>query len=166
MHKTSEKTIYKQFKIYITSVWLSKQFHYTYQTTKSISFQCNIWKKNLLFSNIIARESTVVFVSLKQKIIYSENWRPLLTWIKIHYLCNRCLSPLTLWVRIPLMRFVLDTTLCDQVCQWLAADRWFPPGTHVSSTNKTDRQDITEILLKVVLNTITLTPNPIHSIYQ
>jgi hypothetical protein len=31
-------------------------------------------------------------------------------------------------------------------------------GTPVCSTNKTDRQDITEILLKVVLNTITLTP--------
>jgi hypothetical protein len=30
-------------------------------------------------------------------------------------------------------------------------------GTPVSSTNKTDRQDITEILLKVALNTITLT---------
>ena len=28
------------------------------------------------------------------------------------------------------------------------------------STNKTDRHDITEILLKVALNTITLTPNP------
>jgi hypothetical protein len=28
----------------------------------------------------------------------------------------------------------------------------------VSSTNKTDRHDITEILLKVALNTITLTP--------
>jgi hypothetical protein len=29
-------------------------------------------------------------------------------------------------------------------------------GTLVSSTNKTDRHDITEILLKVTLNTITL----------
>jgi hypothetical protein len=28
------------------------------------------------------------------------------------------------------------------------------PGTPVSSTNKTDRHDITEILLKVALNTI------------
>jgi hypothetical protein len=37
---------------------------------------------------------------------------------------------------------VLDTTLCDKVCQWLS------PGT---STNKTDRHDITEILLKVAL---------------
>jgi hypothetical protein len=32
---------------------------------------------------------------------------------------------------------------------------WFSPGTPVSSTNKSDRHDITEILLKVVLNTIT-----------
>jgi len=32
---------------------------------------------------------------------------------------------------------------------------WFSP---VSSTNKTHHHDITEILLKVALNTITLTP--------
>ena len=36
----------------------------------------------------------------------------------------------------------------------------FFPGTPVSSTNKTDRHDITEILLKVTLNTITLTLTP------
>jgi hypothetical protein len=34
----------------------------------------------------------------------------------------------------------------------------FSPGTPVSSTNKTDRNDITEILLKVALNTTTLIP--------
>ena len=34
----------------------------------------------------------------------------------------------------------------------------FSRGTSVSSTNKTDRHDITEILLKVALNTINLTP--------
>jgi hypothetical protein len=39
------------------------------------------------------------------------------------------------------------TTLCDKVCQWLAAGQWFSPGTPVSSTNKTDHHDITEILL-------------------
>jgi len=32
--------------------------------------------------------------------------------------------------------------------------RWFSPDTPVSSTYKTDRYDITEILLKVALNTI------------
>ena len=34
------------------------------------------------------------------------------------------------------------------------AGQWFSPGTPVSSTNKTDRHDITEIVLKVALNTI------------
>jgi hypothetical protein len=34
---------------------------------------------------------------------------------------------------------------------------WFSPGTPVSSTNKTDRHDITDILLKVALNIINLT---------
>jgi hypothetical protein len=34
---------------------------------------------------------------------------------------------------------------------------WFSPGTPVSSTNKTDRHDIAEILLKVTLSTINLT---------
>jgi hypothetical protein len=32
-------------------------------------------------------------------------------------------------------RGVLETTLCDQFCQRLAADLWFSP---VSSTNKSD----------------------------
>ena len=49
------------------------------------------------------------------------------------------------------------TLLCDKVCQWLTAGRRFSPGTPVSSTNKTDSHDKTEILLKVALNTITLT---------
>ena len=30
-----------------------------------------------------------------------------------------------LWVRIPLMWCVLDTTLCDKVCPWLATGLWF-----------------------------------------
>ena len=32
-------------------------------------------------------------------------------------ICNYCLSPLTLCVRIPLRRCALDTPLCDTVCQ-------------------------------------------------
>jgi len=47
-------------------------------------------------------------------------------------LCNQCLSPLTLWVRIPLWRAVLDTTLCHEICQWLAVGWWFSLGTPVS----------------------------------
>jgi hypothetical protein len=36
------------------------------------------------------------------------------------------------------------------------AGRWFSPGTPVSSTNKTDCHNITEILLKVALSTTNL----------
>ena len=40
-------------------------------------------------------------------------------------------------------RGVLDTTLCDKVCQWLTG-QWFSPCTPVSSTKKTDHRDIVE----------------------
>jgi hypothetical protein len=50
-------------------------------------------------------------------------------------------------------RGVLDTSSCDEI---FATGRWF---SSVSSTFKTDRHDITEILLKVTLNITT--PYPI-----
>ena len=56
------------------------------------------------------------------------------------------------------------TTICaisvyhrDEVCQWLATDQWFYSDTPVSSTNKTDRHDITDIVLKI--RVITKLPN-------
>jgi magnesium-transporting ATPase (P-type) len=52
---------------------------------------------------------------------YITHWRQSWSWwygSRIYnYLWNRCLSPLKLWVRITLKRGVLDTTLCDKVCQ-------------------------------------------------
>ena len=78
------------------------------------------------------------------------------SWI-YNYLCNQCQSPLMLWVRISTR--ARCTTLCDKVYQWLATGLWFSPGPPVSSTNKTDRHDITEILLKVALNTTKQTIN-------
>ena len=68
------------------------------------------------------------------------------SWI-YNYLCNQCLTPLKLWVRISFRRDVLDTILCDKVCVLLVECLWFYPGT--------DRHDIIEILLKVGLNTLT-----------
>jgi hypothetical protein len=41
----------------------------------------------------------------------------------------------------------------DKVNQLLAHGRWFSPGTPASSTTKTGRHDVAEILLKVALNT-------------
>ena len=76
------------------------------------------------------------------------------SWI-YNYTCNQCLSPLTLWVRIGgiysiqhyVIIFVSD----------LREGGSFLPGTPVSSTNKANLHDITEILLKMALNNITLT---------
>jgi hypothetical protein len=55
-------------------------------------------------------------------------------------LCNQCLSPLTLWVRIPIRRSVLDTTLCDkfvsdlrQVGDFLRL-LWFPSPIKLTAT--------------------------------
>jgi hypothetical protein len=41
----------------------------------------------------------------------------------------------------------------DKVYQLLAHGQWLSPDTPASSTTKTDRHDIAEILLKVALNT-------------
>ena len=63
-------------------------------------------------------------------------------------LCFYQTGALRIWIR------ARCTTLCGKVCQWFATGRWFSPGPLFSSTNKIDRHDITEILLKVALNTI------------
>jgi hypothetical protein len=92
--------------------------------------------------------------------VYSySQWRTSYgSWI-YNYLCNQCISPLKLWVLITFMRGVLDTTLRNKACQWLATCWRFSLGTPVSSTNKTYLHDVTGILLKVALNTITLSAN-------
>jgi hypothetical protein len=81
-----------------------------------------------------------------------------------NYLCNQCLSPLMLWVRISIR--ARCTTLYDTICQWLATGRWFSPDPPVSSPNKTDRHAITEILLKVALSTIKQTKTTIITSIQ
>jgi hypothetical protein len=47
----------------------------------------------------------------------------------------------------------MKVSIGDKVYQLLAQGRWFSPGTPASSTTKTGRHDIAEILLKVALNT-------------
>ena len=51
-------------------------------------------------------------------------------------------------------RCTLHAAASDKVYQLLAHDRWFSPSTPTSSTTKTGRHDIVEILLKMALNTI------------
>jgi hypothetical protein len=61
----------------------------------------------------------------------------------------------TAWVRARLCKLQKGCTRLtgDKVYQLLAHGRWFSPCTPTSSTTKTGRRDIAEILLKVALNT-------------
>ena len=108
--------------------------------------------------NIKSNESFTCIFPLERWYTYLESklkfFLPIISvlWFLSLFNCNKYLSPHKLWGRVP-----LDATLCDQVCQGFPADRWFSPGTPVFSINKTDRHYKTEILLKVALNTITLT---------
>ena len=81
-------------------------------------------------------------------------------WI-YNYLCNQCLSRLKFVSSFPAHSEMYSIQhYMINVCQWLATCRWISLSsrTQVFFTNKTDYHDITEILLKVVLNIITLTP--------
>jgi hypothetical protein len=64
----------------------------------------------------------------------------------------------TAWVRARLCKYKKGCTrlavACDKVYKLLAHGRWFSPGTPASSTTKTGRHDIAEILLKVALHNI------------
>ena len=73
-------------------------------------------------------------------------------------LSNNSYKPIinTAWVRTRLCKLQKECTrlaaASDKVYQLLAHGRWFSPGTPASSTTKTGRHDIAEILLEVVLN--------------
>jgi hypothetical protein len=73
---------------------------------------------------------------------------------------NNSYKPITntAWVRARLCNLQKGCTrlaaASDKVYQLLAHDRWFSPGTPATSTTKTGRHGIAEILLKVALNTI------------
>ena len=73
------------------------------------------------------------------------------SWIN-NCLCNPCILPLTLSLRIPLMARCGNSVV-------FSGYSGFP-------TNKTDWHDITEILLKVALNTIILTLGSYKLAYQ
>jgi hypothetical protein len=110
-------------------------FHF--KSTFHMAFRCKSWSWCFLSSELS------IFIDSKGA---SWSWS-YGSWM-YSYLYNQYLSPLTMWAGIPSRRDVLDAILCDKVCQWFVTDWWFSPGTFVSSTNKTDRLDITEILLK------------------
>jgi hypothetical protein len=58
---------------------------------------------------------------------------------------------------VPITTDVVSSNPAQGKVYNIMVGRWFSPGVPVSSTNKADCHKITKILLKVALNTITLT---------
>ena len=85
------------------------------------------------------------------KFVHNMRGRRDLDRMVVGFTTTYAIGALMMWVRIAIR--ARCTTFCNTVCQWLASGWCFFPGPPVSSTNKTDRHGITEILLKVALNT-------------
>jgi hypothetical protein len=88
---------------------------------------------------VLTRENWNIYTSFKMSLVLHTIFTTMAS-ILLQARCNR------------------KKTSCDKVCEWLATAWWFSPDTPVS-TNKTDRHELTEILLKVALKTITLNPS-------
>jgi hypothetical protein len=76
----------------------------------------------------------------------------------------------TAWVNAQLCNLQKGCTrlaaASDKVYQLLAHGRWFSSGSPASSTTKTGRHDITEILLNMALNTIKQTSSIVDISYK
>ena len=76
----------------------------------------------------------------------------------------------TAWVRARLCNLQKGCTrlaaASDKVYQLLAHGRWFPSSTPASSTTKTGRHNMAEILLKVALNTKNQSINPPPTVFK
>ena len=114
----------KHVYVGVLPVRLSKPYHY---------FMTSMYKTDFyILANILSNRfcpAMVIFNSSVCSYYPGSCGRVVVVQLPI---CNQCLSPLTLGVRIPLSRGVIDTTLCDKVCQWLVVGRWFYLGTPVS----------------------------------
>ena len=142
-HSLQFFTNYRKVRLWTSALW-------NCPPSSSYSFRARITVPSKLVSEIVTCTTKIILVIYKPHSPLLLPYEMFGSWI-YNYLCNQCLSPLMLWVRISIR--ARCTTLCEKVCQWLVTCGWFPPGPPVSSTNKTDRHDITEILLKVALIT-------------
>ena len=106
-------------------LWVCQSFTYMHYVSNWISCITSYYKNDWIMCYYMFPYLYIVNFELKC------NWQGaivvviLCSWIYIYLqkcICNQCLSPVKLWFRISLRRGVLDTTLCDKVCQWLAAE--------------------------------------------
>ena len=128
------------FVCYQTSVYTSWEFHQN-RNNNTVFDEFSVSIEDLTVANI--RFTSPVKRHLRPS---NPQLTPLTLQIQFCYSLNEFYSEFEPRAR----RGVLDTTLCDNVCEWLTADRWFSP---VSPTNKTERHDIAVLLLIVALST-------------
>ena len=110
----------------------------------SICFQNSL---QILYSHLQTRRLKIVFKH-KLSITSAANLVQFCS-------CSHCYVILLYTNRSPLCRPLVNSAskYRSQSNHLLAHGRWFSPGTPASSTTKTGRHDIAEILLKVALNT-------------
>jgi hypothetical protein len=121
-----------------------------------VSLNCHVLMFPLIFSNVYLRWLCV----LSNRI----NLRISVAWLNTIYICHCIFRSKSSW---PSSDSNFVTRYCPKSSPswWWSYGRWtyifvqvsgFSPGTPASSTNKIDRHDIADILLKVALNTINL----------
>jgi hypothetical protein len=138
------------------------------QTNKNLIIKCKISDHRLLtltadfnktsehkICSIKKEKKLIYLISESTAVILTQKWKYLLiSYFLTNFFSSNSTEATCTWLQ-------------HYVIKWPTTDLWFSPRTLVSSTNKTDGHDKTEILLKVVLNTITITTNPIlkfHSV--
>jgi hypothetical protein len=126
--------------------------------TSKLHVHCHWKQANYMYIVIKVFNDNVhavcLFLMLRHCGIFSF---PFISWIFYHIHLHQYLSFIFTGIFFPQIKFFDVTDDTTLILQWPATGWWFSPGTPVSSTNKTDCHDITEILLKVALNTINQT---------
>ena len=120
-----------------------------------VSISCDFHKTPVLWFYVLYLVFLFYIVLSSESYLtkYNSNWVPSWSWSHggwIYYLCNQCLTPLKLLVRTPFMARCTPYSIEDYVIMFVIdlrrVTQWFSPGTRVSSINKTDHHDVTDIL--------------------
>ena len=120
----------------MASLFISTTFVFpckTQQVSNQLVFvvhiQSNKTYNHAVLNTILSRYNLWTTLNIYISNLFTVSEGPSLPWSYgswiYNYLCNQSLSLVTLWVRIPLRRSVLDTTLCDKPCQWLAPMQFY-----------------------------------------
>ena len=106
-------------------IFSSTQFHSKHLHRQTVPYTLNPLEPEIYRKYLVSIETEAENYCSKCSLLQDEgpSWPwSYGSWI-YNYLCNQCLSPLMLWVRISI--WVRCTTLCDKVCQ---SDLWQVSG--------------------------------------